>query len=141
MDLYDCQAALKTHIRTQFESTDVPTVDILARELEEDGVAESVVLPAVFVMFRSGSLNRDRSEYEFPVVVVTESESLDRATSQRNNVELASSVARFLLENPIFSSPAGGRYQIQPAMDAGLYALNDRHCVIILHPTIADNTD
>lgn len=141
MDFYDCQAALVTHIRTQFESSEVPTVDILARELEEDGVAESIVLPAVFVMFRSGSLNPDRSEYEFPVVVVTESESLDRETSQRNNVQLASSVARFFLDNPIFSSAAGGRYQIQPTMTAGLYALNDRHCVIILHPTIADNSE
>ncbi len=140
MNLYDCQTALKTHIATEFEKPDVETIDILAGELEEDSIIHTVVLPAIFIMFRSGTLNPDRSSYEFPVVIATESMSLDKKTSQRNNLQLAADVSDFLLQNPVFSSPAGGRYQIGPEMQAGLYALNDRHCVIVLHPQISDNS-
>jgi hypothetical protein len=140
MNLYDCQTALKAHLATEFKKPDVRTIDILAGELEEDAISDTVVLPAIFVMFRSGALNPDRSSYEFPIVVATESMSLDKKTSQRNNLELAANVADFLLQNPIFASTEGGAYQISPDMQAGLYALNDRHCVIVLHPQISDNS-
>jgi len=140
MNFYDCQTALKAHLATEFKKPDVRTIDILAGELEEDAITSTVILPAVFVMFRSGALNPDRSSYEFPVVVATESMSLDKKTSQRNNLELAALVADFLLANPVFESADGGRYQIGPEMQAGLYALNDRHCVIVLHPNISDNS-
>ncbi|MBN2200456.1 hypothetical protein JW777_00710 [bacterium] len=139
MSLYDCQLRLKEHLSSAFTQPDIRTVDILASELESDGIKQTVQLPALFVMFRSGSANFNRPSYEMPVIVAVSSESHSKKTGQRNNLELVSNVSRFLLEHPVFGSELGGAYQIDPEMEVGLYALNARHCVVILHVTVHDN--
>jgi len=142
--MYTCQLSLVNHIKNQFEYAGLQTVEIFAKELDEKGAVKTTKpLPAIFIMFTDGKRPKTNDPgYNFNVIVITSSKSLDPKTKERNNLQLASNLAEWLMERDIFFATGGAKsYQILPEIEIGVYALTDRHCVVVLGTSVVERRE
>jgi hypothetical protein len=141
--MYDSQLGLKRLIDNDFRAwltdahPDVPfrDVDILTKEPEKEVEKETYSLPAVLIMATDAmSRINKKNEYAFGIFVLTQASSLNKKTSEKNNLELATLLVNWLLDDQhriYFNADRSRAYQIDREIPWGVVSLTPRTCTVL----------
>jgi hypothetical protein len=137
--MFNCQQALITHLKTNFNAH---TVDAYAGQVK-DANKLCEILPAILCMYVDGTPVDEEPIHNFDLICVTENDILDKLTGRNVNLKLTSDVSRWIKENRVFRPEEGsGSYAIltDREIPARTILIDDRFCITALALKIKDHT-
>jgi len=129
----NCETSLLIHLKNRLRAPEVRTIKAYAGEFAADDPEElSELLPAIFVTFTDGRPLAQERQYEFSLLVVTESDTIEKLEAQGANLELSETIAEYLRENYLFARQGGkGTYEIlREQCEARTLRNADRFCIV-----------
>ncbi len=138
--MYNCQQALIAHLEAGGFS-DARTIAAYAGQLKE-AVKLTQLIPALLPVYILGRPAAQEPYHQFDLLVITESQLLEKKTSKNLNLQLAAQVAAYLQTSYIWKPLSGaGVYELdREELDARLILQDARFTVIALGLKIYDRT-
>jgi hypothetical protein len=138
--MYTCQQALINHLSVHFPTSQVKEIEAYAGQLRDNARKVTNALPCVLVMYIDGRPAAQEKFHQMDLLVVTESQVLDKVTHKNANMALSSEVIDYLADRHLFTAPGlSGTYEIsREQMDARTILITDRFTIIAISLYIYD---
>jgi len=128
--MQDTIDSLLTHIKTKYTDSTFQTVDLVADEFDSKGeVRRTIKLPALIGTVPEARISGQESNMSVLLYVITESLSLRKKQSGRNNLEASSALVRWLVKNRMFQG-LDRCYRINMPINVQVWDITPRHCIV-----------